>query len=179
MDGVTYTITDSAGARQLTDDVRNLYAAVYAEAPYHEGPEHVRQFRRWWSDHLRRPGFALASATEASRLVGVSYGYTMPGGDWVEPNADEPPALLRAAEKLLVPEWMVAGDYRGSGVGRRLLSMLLNGRSEPYAVLAANPHAPARRLYERMGWRQYGQIRPKSIPDMDVLVLRISALDPP
>ncbi|WP_028193210.1 hypothetical protein [Salinispora pacifica] len=139
MDGLTYTITDSAAARQLTEDVRNLYAAVYAEAPYHEGPVHVRQFRRWWSDHLRRPGFAFAYATDGGRLLGVSYGYTMPGGDWIEPNADEPPALLRAAEKLLVP---------------------------------------ARRLYERMGWRQYGQIRPRSVPNMDVLVLRIAGAPP-
>ncbi len=42
MDGLTYTTTDAVGARQHTDDVRNLYAAVYVEPPYNEGPEHVR-----------------------------------------------------------------------------------------------------------------------------------------
>ncbi len=177
MEGLTYTTTDAVGARQLTDDVSNLYAAVYAEPPYNEGPEHIQQFRRWWSNHLRQPGFALVYAADAGRVAGVAYGHTMPGGEWIEPGADEPPARLRAADKVLVPEWMVDRAYRGRGVGQRLLSMLLDARPEPYAVLAANPQAPARRLYERMGWRQYGQIRPKMIPDMDVLVLRLSRED--
>lgn len=138
MDGLTYTITDSAAARQLTEDVRNLYAAVYAEAPYHEGPEHVRQFRRWWSDHLRRPGFAFAYATDGGRLLGVSCGYTMPAA---------------------------IGSSR-------------TRTSHPRSCGRRRSCSCRRRLYERMGWRQYGQIRPRSVPNMDVLVLRIAGAPP-
>ncbi|WBB94159.1 GNAT family N-acetyltransferase [Verrucosispora sp. WMMC514] len=177
MADLVWTLVDADTARTMTDEIRDLYAVVYAEPPYCEGPEHVRQFGRWWSDHLRQPGFTLATARDAGRLVGAVYGHTMPPGDWMEPDADEPPAGLRQATKLFVVEWMVLGGYRGQGVGRRLLGMLLDGRAEQWAVLAANPAAPARRLYERMGWQQHGQIRPRTIPDMDVMVLRLNGRD--
>jgi GNAT superfamily N-acetyltransferase len=173
--GLTWTLADAESARPVTDEIRDLYATVYAEPPYNEGPEHVRQFGRWWKEHLDQVGFTLATARDGNRLVGAVYGHTMPPGKWMEPDADEPPAELREAKKLFVVEWMVLPGHRGRGVGRRLLAMLLADRSEPYAVLAANPAAPARRLYERMGWQQHGQIRPRRIPNMDVLVLRLPA----
>ncbi|GGM27400.1 hypothetical protein GCM10011608_10180 [Micromonospora sonchi] len=174
MADLVWTLADAETATRHTDQIRDLYATVYAEPPYCEGPEHVAQFGRWWKGHLKQPGFALATARDGERLVGAVYGYTMPSGEWMEPDADEPPAELREAEKCFVVEWMALPGYRSKGVGRHLLSMLLQPRREPWAVLAANPAAPARRLYERMGWVQHGQIRPRAIPDMDVLVLRLN-----
>ncbi|QKW15402.1 GNAT family N-acetyltransferase [Verrucosispora sp. NA02020] len=168
-----WTLDDADTAAPHTDQIRDLYATVYAEPPYCEGPEHVRQFGRWWRDHLRQPGFALATARDGGQIVGAVYGYTMPSGEWMEPDADEPSAELRDAVKVFIVEWMVLSAYRSRGVGRNLLRMLLDPRREPWAVLAANPAAPARRLYERLGFEQHGQIRPRMIPDMDVLVLRL------
>ncbi|MFY1670700.1 GNAT family N-acetyltransferase [Plantactinospora sp. WMMB334] len=171
MPDVVYDLLDADQARPVSTELERLYAEVYAEPPYEEGPEHVAQFRRWFRDHRRQPGFSLARAVDGGRLVGAVYGYTMPAGEWMEPRAGEPPEHLLGVPKLTIPEWLVWRPYRGQGVGRRLLAMLLDGRSEPYAILASNPAAPARRLYDRLGWQQHGTIRPKLIPPMDVLVL--------
>lgn len=172
---LVYDLINADQARPLSIELERLYAEVYADPPYNEGPEHVAQFRRWFREQLRQPGFRLARAVDGGRLVGAAYGHTMPAGEWMEPQADEPPQHLLDAPKLTIPEWMVGKPYRGQGVGRRLLAMLLDGRPEPYAILASNPAAPARRIYERMGWQQVGMIRPKLIPPMDVLVLPLPA----
>jgi GNAT superfamily N-acetyltransferase len=173
MADLKYDLLDADQARALAGEMQELYAEVYAEPPYEEGPEHVAQFRRRFRDQLRQSGFSLARAVDADagRLVGAAYGHTMPAGEWMEPRVGEPPADLLDVPKLMIPEWMVRKPYRGRGVGRRLLGMLLDGRPEPYAILASNPAAPARRIYERMGWQQCGTIAPKLIPPMDVLVL--------
>ena len=171
MPDVVYDLLDADRARPLAGALQDVYAEVYAEPPYAEGPEHAAQFRRWFADQLDQPGFSLARAVDGGALVGAAYGHTMPAGEWMQPQVGEPPAHIHGAPKLTIPEWMVRKPYRGRGVGRRLLEMLLADRPEPYAILASNPAAPARRLYERMGWQQHGIIRPKLIPPMDVLVL--------
>lgn len=175
MPDLVYDLLDTAAAGPLSTELEDLYAEVYAEPPYEEGPEHVAQFQRWFRDHLQQPGFQLARVVDGDRLVGAVYGHTMPAGEWMQPQADEPPAHLLGVPKLTIGEWMVRRPYRGQGVGRRLLTMLLDGRPEPYAILASNPAAPARQIYARMGWQQVGTIRPKLIPPMDVLVLPMPA----
>lgn len=170
MPEITFTVLDGAGARPHVDALRDLYAEVYAEPPYNEGPAHVRQFVRWISEELDRPGFSLALAQAGDGLAGAAYGFTMPAGEWMEPRASEPPPALLDVPKLNVAEWMVRKPYRGAGAGRRLLDLLLAGRPEPYAILASNPAALARSIYERWGWTKQGIIRPRSMPQMDVLV---------
>ncbi|MBF9131380.1 GNAT family N-acetyltransferase [Plantactinospora sp. S1510] len=179
MADLVYDLLDTDQARPLAVEMERLYGEVYAEPPYEEGPEHAAQFRRWFRAERRKPGFSLARAVDGDLLVGVAYGHTMPAGEWMEPRADDPPDHLLGVPKLTIPEWMVRQPYRGRGAGRRLLAMLLADRAEPYAILASNPAAPARRLYERMGWEQHGIIRPKSIPPMDVLVLPLRAAGAP
>ncbi|MEQ4304820.1 GNAT family N-acetyltransferase [Plantactinospora sp. B6F1] len=174
MPALVYELLDADQARPLSLELERLYAEVYAEPPYEEGPEHTAQFRRWFRDHCRQSGFSLARAMDGEQLVGVAYGHTMPAGGWMEPRVDDPPGHLLDVPKLTIPEWMVRRPYRGRGVGRRLLAMLLADRPEPCAILASNPAAPARQLYDRMGWQQYGTIRPKLIPPMDVLVLPLT-----
>lgn len=168
---MAYDVLDGQGARRFADVLRDLYAEVYAEPPYLEGPKHVAQFARWYADELDKPGFTLAVAHRGDELAGAAYGFTLPPGEWMEPAANEPPAHIRDVPKFNIAEWMVRAQHRGRGVGRHLLGLVLANRSEPWAVLASNPAAPARRIYERWGWRQCGGIIPRSMPPMDVLVL--------
>jgi hypothetical protein len=170
---VRYELLDATGARPLAGQMRDLYAEVYAEPPYLEGPEHVRSFARHLNREFTLPGFALAVAFDGVELVGAVYGFTLPPGAWMETRVAEPPADLLDLPKLKVAEWMVRASHRGTGAGRRLLGMLLADRPEPLAVLASNPAATARRIYERWGWVRVGQISPKTMPPMDVLVLRL------
>jgi GNAT superfamily N-acetyltransferase len=176
---VTYDLLSGAAARPLAGQVRDLYAEVYAEPPYHEGPQHVAQLVRWLAAELDRPGFALARAQADDTLAGAAYGFTLPAGEWMEPAASEPPPAIRDVPKFTIAEWMVRASYRGTGIGRRLLDLILDGRAEPYAILASNPAAVARGIYARWGWTKQGIIRPRSMPEMDVLVLPLTPASRP
>lgn len=166
-----YELLDGGGARKHLELLVELYGEVYADPPYLEGPEHVASFRRHLTREVDLPGFALALAANDRALIGAAYGFTLPAGQWMEPSAEEPCADIRDVPKFNIAEWMVRAPFRGAGIGRRLLDMLLAGRSEPWAVLASNPAAAARRIYERWGWKMAGRIEPGTMPPMDVLVL--------
>jgi GNAT superfamily N-acetyltransferase len=171
---VVYTVVYGRDSDRLVDELRDLYAEVYAEPPYCEGPTHVAQFVRWLTDEIDKPGFTVAMArSRAGGLAGAAYGFTLPAGEWMEPAATEPPAHIRNVPKFNIAEWMVSAAYRCHGIGRHLLDLLLAGRTEPWAVLASNPAAAARQIYERWGWKQYGRIAPRTMPPMDVLALRL------
>lgn len=171
---VTYELLDGTATRGHFEELRELYGEVYAEPPYLEGPEHVASFSRHLTRELDLPGFRLALATHDGQIIGAAYGFTLSAGEWMEPSAEEPPAHIRDIPKFNVAEWMVRSPFRGGGIGRRLLDMLLAERSEAWAVLASNPAAPARRIYERWGWKPHGRIEPKTMPSMDVLALPLT-----
>lgn len=164
-------LLDADAARLIADGMRDLYAEVYAEPPYHEGPQHVARFVEHYRAELDRPGFALARAVDGAELVGAAYGWTMQPGAWWSKATTEPPAELRHAAKFAIMEWMVRRPYRGRGIGRRLMDVLLASRPEHWAVLASNPQSLARRVYDRYGWQQYGTSQPDLLPPMDLLAL--------
>jgi hypothetical protein len=150
-----------------------LYAAVYAEPPYREGPDDVAAFAARLPGEVRRPGFRLVVAFAADRLVGVAYGWPVASGDWFGGVVEEPAAGLRALVKFAVMEWQVLSAYRNGGVGRALISALLAGRPEPVAILAADPRAAARAIYHRAGWRRCGAIAMPTGVIVDVLILTL------
>ncbi|WBB89306.1 GNAT family N-acetyltransferase [Verrucosispora sp. WMMC514] len=159
----------------LVEALADLYAVVYAEPPYEEGPDEVAGFRGGLPEQAERGGFTLHTAHQGRALIGAAYGWTMPAGVWWR-NADRnPPTDIHAADKLAVMEWIVHPRLRGRGVGAELMRRLLDGRPEPVATLAANPESAARGMYERAGWVQVARsMLPWGTP-MDVLVLRLPA----
>lgn len=169
-------LLDAEGARSLAPAVRDLYAEVYAEPPYCEGPAHVARFVEHYAEELGRAGFSLARAQHGDRLVGVVYGWTMPPGRWFSSARDEPPPEIRDSAKFAIMEWMVRQADRGNGIGRRLLDRLLVGRAEPWAVLASDPRSKARTIYDRLGWRQCGTCKPDIMSPMDLLALPLGAV---
>ena len=166
-----YVHLSGAGALSLVSQLVDLYAIVYAEPPYEEGPEQVARFAKAIPQDLDAEGCALTGAVIGDRLVGAAYGLTMAAGRWWSNTEDEPPPDLRDTPKFAVMEWMVHPAERGTGVGSRLMQMLLSQRPEPYAVLASDPRSVARTMYDRAGWRQVGQSRLTWGPVMDLLVL--------
>jgi GNAT superfamily N-acetyltransferase len=172
----TYTLHDGKSAAQLTDQLVGLYAKVYSEPPYEEGPEQVRRFRDSLPDDMTRQGFSLVSAQEDSLLLGVSYGWTMPAGIWWSRADQQPPDEVRDSAKLAIMEWIVDPDRRGEGIGAELLQRLLATRPERYATLASDPRSSARKMYERAGWWQVARTELTWGPAMDVLVLDLGRL---
>jgi GNAT superfamily N-acetyltransferase len=167
---ITYATVDGTHALPWVDRLVDLYAVVYAEPPYLEGPEQVARFADILPDETTRPGFALVTAAEGE-LVGAAYGWTMPAGRWWTRAETDPPAELRATDKLAIMEWIVHPARQRAGIGGRLLDLLLANRLEPWATLASDPRSDARRIYERHGWQMVGLSRLPSGSPMHLLAL--------
>ncbi|MCX5066341.1 GNAT family N-acetyltransferase [Micromonospora lupini] len=172
---VRYSMYDAGSATAVFPALVRLYAVVYAEPPYAEGPDQVAAFAAALPGEARRPGFTLVVADDVGELVGAAYGSTMAAGRWWTRADVEPPGDLRGVDKFAVMEWAVRLDRRREGIGAQLLRRLLDGRPEQWATLASNPAAPARAIYQRAGWQQVGgSAMPDGTP-MHLLVLPLPA----
>ncbi|WKU05626.1 GNAT family N-acetyltransferase [Micromonospora sp. HUAS LYJ1] len=167
---VLYAISTATSAVRFFTALVDLYATVYAEPPYQEGPQEVARFRESLPDEATRPGFSMIAAEDDGLLVGAAYGWTMPAGTWWSRSDQDPPPEIRDVDKFAVLEWMVHPDRRKSGIGTELMHRLLSQRTERYATLAANPTSNARRIYQRTGWRQVATSTLPWGPPMDLLI---------
>ncbi|MDP9799327.1 GNAT superfamily N-acetyltransferase [Catenuloplanes nepalensis] len=175
MPDVSYDRLDGPAAAALAGQLAEVYAEVYAEPPYLEGPEHLARFREHFAEEVTRPGFALIRAVSDAHLAGVAYGWTMDAGRWWANGETAPPEDLRAAPKAALMEWFVRRPWRGRGVGAELLRRWLAERTELWAVLASNPAALARQIYAAHGWQQVGISKPDLLPPMDLLALPLQS----
>lgn len=173
---VVYTTSHRDNAAGFFGPLADLYAVVYAEPPYEEGPEQVARFRDGLPEEAERPGFTLVTAAEDFSFIGAAYGWTMPAGSWWQRADTDPPAHLRDVDKLAVMEWIVHPHRRGEGIGSELMRRLLTDRPETYATLASNPRSVARSMYARAGWQQVaGSTLPWDDTHMDLLILPLPA----
>lgn len=155
------------------NDLAEVYRHVFAEPPYNEGDEQVREFIDNYAKQAEQPGFQLVTAREDGRLVGFAYGSAQPPGWWWRYCDTQPAEQLEQAAKFAVFEWAVLADHRGQGIGRALLDLLLTGRPEPWATLTVNPAVNAYRIYQRTGWSQVGISDRDGWPAMPVMVKRL------
>ncbi|MGH3930802.1 MAG: hypothetical protein ACRDTF_12575 [Pseudonocardiaceae bacterium] len=64
--------------------IRDLYAEVYAEPPYREGPADVADFAGGWPRRVGHPGFRLVIAWWGVEPIGFGFGHqlSMQTGWW-------------------------------------------------------------------------------------------------
>lgn len=107
------------------------------------------------NNQAERPGFELLTAVSGGALVGFSFGYTFPAGQWWA-DCTPPGQEVLDVSKFAVIELDVRRDFQGRGIGKRLLEELLSGRTEKFATLAATPGSMAHAMYIRWGWYTVG-----------------------
>jgi GNAT superfamily N-acetyltransferase len=167
---------DGPALMAMLDELTDLYSAIRAAGPHASSPLYSREaFTARTSTQASRDGFTATWARDADgKLIGFAFGFTMPAGGWWGGNPTMPPPEILEQPKFAVIELNVCEDQRGQGIGRRLLDSLLEDRPEPYAILTTGPDEPARQMYARWGWEQFGtaQHTPEA-PPMDQLVLRL------
>jgi GNAT superfamily N-acetyltransferase len=172
LEDITYTHATGAEFRDVLDEITDLYVEIRAELGGTGGIFARESFVDRTTEQTGREGFVAVVARCGGTLVGFAFGLTMPPGQWWAGNPTMPPAEILDAPKFAVIELDVAQPWRGRGIGHRLHDTLLDGRPEPYAILTAQPDAPARRLYERWGWVPVGTAQhAPDTPVMDQLVL--------
>jgi ribosomal protein S18 acetylase RimI-like enzyme len=148
--------TYDASTATLTAELRDLYGAVYAEAPYHDGPDDIAEFAAEWPALLARPGFGLALArVQDQSLAGFALGHAVePGTGWWPAGRPE-----SAKDSFGIAELGVHPGYRRHGIAKLVHDALLAGRPERCAVLWVRGDAPAAvAAYHRWGYRLVGAV---------------------
>jgi GNAT superfamily N-acetyltransferase len=160
------------GADQLqpiVSQLRDLYAAVYAEPPYYEGLDQVNAFESRLADQACQPGMVLFAATCSAELIGYLYGFNLKFGSplWSEVFLlpDNGPgcaaALVPRSSVAYISELLVARGWRRRGIGRALHDRFIMSRYEDYVALLAHPKAEvAQSAYRTWGYRRCGRGRP-------------------
>lgn len=167
MSDISVRVHAATQATAFTSAIVELYAAVFAEPPYHEDAEDVEGFRELLEVEIPQPGFRLVTAEIGTTLVGFGYGYTLRASTrWWEGIAPPLPPALTAewdGRTFAIKEIAVAAPHRRKGIARLLHDSLLDHRHEERATLTVRPEAyPAIAAYASWGWSETGRIQPTS-----------------
>jgi ribosomal protein S18 acetylase RimI-like enzyme len=128
--------------------------AIYAKAmgyPAETGRAHAG----FTATHTARRGFRATAALAGDQVAGFGYGYTTEPGQWWHDQ------VLRSDERAAgwltncfeLCELHVLPKFQGRGIGRELLTLLLDGLPEN-RVLLSTPEGDTRawRLYRSIGF---------------------------
>jgi ribosomal protein S18 acetylase RimI-like enzyme len=179
VDQLTITIYGTDTALDQGDAVRDLYAEIYAEPPYHEGPAEVEDFASGWQRTIDQRDFRLVIARRADEPIGFAFGVPLGARTtwWdgaLTPLSDEITTEYPGRTFAII-ELAVRRPYRHQGVGRQLHTYLTAGLSEERITLLVRPEAPApQRAYRSWGYRPVGRIQPFSAaPVYDVMIKQL------
>ena len=133
-----------------------MAAHIYGEA-MRRPPELVVQRREIMQSHLHRRGFRAVAARVAGELVGFGYGYRGRAGEWWHDIVAK--ALGREAAKdwladaFELAELHLLPAQHGNGIGRSMLTTLLDGVTARTVVLSTHDRdSAARSLYRSAGF---------------------------
>ncbi|OEU91371.1 GNAT family N-acetyltransferase [Streptomyces oceani] len=109
--------------------------------------------------HLATPGArAYGASTVDGRLVGFGYGMPNDRTQWwstvVHPYLRQEGNDAWLTDAFVITELHVHPAFQHRGIGRRLITLLTEGVSEPRSLLSAlDRESPARALYRSLGYR--------------------------
>jgi ribosomal protein S18 acetylase RimI-like enzyme len=157
-------LLDADQAAALTADILRMYRAAFAVAPWNKLDMSIENFETdIFPRHLRREGFGLAAAKAADgELLGFCYGYIGDHGQyWTDYVAARiHPSLEKAwlGGHFELAELAVIEEWRGKGIGRALLTTLLDSRGEDrIALQTLAKTSDALTLYESLGFTPFGE----------------------
>jgi len=156
-------VLDPEEAGTLADEIRGLYRSAFSASNWDTSGRGIDAFENdIFPRHLKREGFSMTAArNDAGELIGFCYGYIGEHGQyWTDYVAARiHPSLEKSwlGGHFEVAELAVATDERGKGLGRALLTALLESRGEDrVALMTMDKGSPALPLYESLGFSQFG-----------------------
>jgi GNAT superfamily N-acetyltransferase len=167
VDQLTLTIYGTDASLNQRSTVRDLYAEIYAEPPYNEGPDDADDFASGWHRTIDQRNFRLVIARRADEPIGFAFGVRLRARTkwWngaLTPLPDDVTTEY-AGRTFAIIELAVRPPYRRQGVGHQMHTHLIAGLSEERITLLVRPEASApRQAYLSWGYRAVGQIQPFS-----------------
>ncbi len=150
-------------AALLESDILTSYRTAFSASHWDKSELGITAFENdIFPRHLKREGFAMTAARNgAGKLVGFCYGYIGEHGQyWTDYVAARiHPSLTKAwlGGHFEVAELAVEEDERGKGLGRALLTTLLDSRGDDRrALMTLERDSPALALYESLGFTEFG-----------------------
>src|SRR5262245_19511289 len=77
VDRLTLTIYGADTSADLLNTIGELYAEIYAEPPYDEGPADAADFMAGWSQLIDQHNFRLVVARHADEPIGFALGHQL------------------------------------------------------------------------------------------------------
>lgn len=152
-------------ARQYHQQICRLYDSVFSVEPFiwtdDASSVHAHELAELRDD----PTFGITIALADGTVIGFAYGHRLPRNHgWWE-------GFPRPLPTDLTDEWegrtfalinfAVDTHRRGQGIGKRLLTQLLDQREEERVLLSVQPNAAqTQQIYRHLGWRQIGRKGP-------------------
>lgn len=156
----------------MMDDIVSIYIDAHSGNPDEDDELFSRSsFISRTDSQARKPGFELVTAISDGDLVGFSFGYPFPAGQWWA-DCSPPSREVLDSSKFAVIELDIRREFQSQGIGRRLLEGLLSGRTEKFATLAATPGSRAQAMYIRWGWNTVGVFETPPIMDAMLIAMR-------
>jgi ribosomal protein S18 acetylase RimI-like enzyme len=153
-------------AAALADEIRAIYRTAFAVSSnrWDKSELGISAFENdIFPRHLAREGFGMTTArNHEGKLVGFCYGYIGEHGQyWTDYVAARiHPSLEKAwlGGHFEIAELAVEADERGKGLGRALLTTLLDSRGEDRVALQTlEKDSAALPLYESLGFTAFGE----------------------
>ena len=173
---VSIELLDAAAAKPVTAEIERIYHDAFSVSPWTKTAGSIRNFAtEVFPRHLSHDGFELATARgDDGKLVGFCYGFIGNHGQyWTDYVAARiHPSLEKEwlGGHFEIAELAVDEAFRDQGIGRALLTTLLDSRGDDRRALQTiNQASPALALYESMRFAPFGQFE-----DFVVLGLRRS-----
>ncbi|WP_159929068.1 MULTISPECIES: GNAT family N-acetyltransferase [Nocardia] len=165
-------------ARHYFDAICELYDEAFSAPPFVWPETESQRHREMLNDMITKPGFGIALAESSDALVGFVYGTTLTTdtGWWEGFQQQVSPDVTREwpGRTFAVIDLAVQRSARRHGIGRRLLDILLDSRSEQRATLAVQPQAEDTQAFYRAigGWHLVGrQDTPAFVsPEFDIYI---------
>ena len=155
------------------DDLLGLQAASCpGDGDEAASARYARQFRVW----RRQPGFALAEAMHGGFVVGYAAGLPLRSSTswWKDVTTPLPDAVTaeHPGRTFAVMTLIVRAAWRRQGVGTQLHALLLAGRPEERATMAAPPRPGAPQAALRAwGWSRTARTRDPDSGLRDIYLL--------
>jgi ribosomal protein S18 acetylase RimI-like enzyme len=150
-------------AATLAGEILTSYRTAFSTSHWETNERGIRAFETdIFPRHLKREGFAMTVAHNAEgKLVGFCYGYIGEHGQyWTDYVAARiHPSLEKSwlGGHFEIAELAVEHEERGKGLGRALLTRLLDSRGEDrVALMTLDKDSPAKPLYESLGFTAFG-----------------------